>query len=101
MHNLKDPEEQFHCSICNTTEHLRRLSETNTLTCSKDGTTCDIDKTRQLSWLRSVVKSEFLHSNINTCNKVKCFTVYTTNSYSTSLCIVHVPYNMVRCTIHN
>ena len=67
MHNLKDPEEQFHCSICNTTDDLYHLSETNTLTCSKDGTTCDIDKTHQLTWLRSVVKSEFLHSNVNTC----------------------------------
>ena len=76
MHNLKDPEERFHCSICNTTDHLCCLSENNTLTCPKDGTICDIDETHQLSWLRSVVKSEFLHSNINTCNNVKCFTVY-------------------------
>ena len=37
MCNLKDPEERFHCSICNTTEHLCRLNEHKTvLTCCKN-----------------------------------------------------------------
>ena len=60
MHNLKDPEEWFHCSICNTTEHLCRLNEDKTiLTCCQNDAINYIDETRQLTWLRSVVKSEY------------------------------------------
>ena len=61
MHNLKDPEERFHCSICNTTEHLCRLSEDKkVLTCCKNDTTCFTDKIRQLTWLKFEVESEFI-----------------------------------------
>ena len=60
MDNLKDPEERFHCSICNTTEHLCRLNEDKTiLTCCQNDAINYIDETRQLTWLRSVVKSEY------------------------------------------
>ena len=62
MHNLKDPEERFHCSICTTTElHLCRLSEDKkVLTCCIYDKTCFTDETRQLIWLKSEVKSEFI-----------------------------------------
>ena len=62
MHNLKDPEERFHCSICTTTElHLCRLIEDKkVLTCCIYDKTCFTDETRQLIWLKSEVKSEFI-----------------------------------------
>ena len=61
MHNLKDPEERFHCSICTTTEHLCRLSEDKkVLTCCINDTTCFTDERRQLIWLKTEVKSEFI-----------------------------------------
>ena len=62
IYKLKDPEERFHCSICNTTQHLCRLSKNKTvLTCCINDKIHDIHETRQLTWLRSVVKSEFFH----------------------------------------
>ena len=60
MQSLEDPEEQFYCSSCSTTEHFCRLSNFKTeLTCYKDVTTVPINKTRQLPWFVSVVKGEF------------------------------------------
>ena len=61
LDSLKYPEECFHCSICNTTEHLCHLSEDKTiLTCCKDDTTdpVPIDKTHQLPWFKPVVEEE-------------------------------------------
>ena len=61
MRTLKDPEERFHCPVCNTTEHLCRLSEDKkVLTCCIYNTTCFTDVTRQQIWLKSEVKSEFI-----------------------------------------
>ena len=61
MHNLNNPEERFHCSFCNTTEHLCRLSEDKkVLVCCKNDTTGFTNETRQLPWLECEVKSEFI-----------------------------------------
>ena len=61
LDNLKYPEECFHCSICNTTEHLCHLNQDKLiLTCCKDDITdpVHINKTRQLPWFKSVVEEE-------------------------------------------
>ena len=61
LDSVKDPEERFHCSICNTTEHLCRLSEDKTiLFCCIDDTTdpVPINKSRQLSWFKPEVEEE-------------------------------------------
>ena len=61
LDSVKDPEERFHCSICNTTEHLCRLSEDKMiLFCCKDDTTdpVPINKSRQLSWFKPAVEEE-------------------------------------------
>ena len=57
LDSLKYPEECFHCSICNTTEHLCHLSEDKPiLICCKDDTTdpVHINRTRQQPWFKLV-----------------------------------------------
>ena len=65
LDSVKDPEERFHCSICNTTEHLCCLSEDKTiLLCCNDETNdpVPINQTCQLPQFKPVVKEkgEFL-----------------------------------------
>ena len=61
LDSVKDPEEHFHCSICNTTEHFCRLSEDKLmLFCCIDDTTepVPINKSCQLSWFKPAVEEE-------------------------------------------
>ena len=78
LDSVKDPEERFHCSICNTTEHLCRLSEDKTiLLCCIDETSdpVPINQTRQLPWFKPVVKEkgEFFNMSITVCFFFLCF----------------------------
>ena len=63
MRSLKKPEEQFHCSNCETTEHFCYLSEDKEmLTCCETKKICPINEIHQKPWfiLISEVECKFL-----------------------------------------
>ena len=59
MRSLKKPEEQFHCSICGTTEHFCHLSEDNELlTCCETKKTYPINNIHQKPWFTHISRVE-------------------------------------------